>query len=168
MRKVLRKYFLTTIICWKMNLIKAVDTLNYFLLPPPPEGGFFFLHPQFSRHKSPNSHKFGDCIPQIHINLVNWIKKMTLPPPSPLEVCFCRQNNISRPLHNKTWKLPLIKALWLFITEKEETLARLKIKQLYNQLTFKSEQSLACLKFVTAYTLWQKRKKNNSPPLCSW
>lgn len=39
------------------------------------------------------------------------------------------------------------------VLTKEETLARLKIKQLYNQLTFKSEQSLACLKFVTAYTL---------------
>ncbi len=39
------------------------------------------------------------------------------------------------------------------VLTKEETLARLKIKQLYNQLTFKSEQSLSYLKFATAYTL---------------
>lgn len=34
---------------------------------------------------------------------------------------------------------------------KEETLSRLKIKQLYNQLTFKSEQTLAYIRFITSY-----------------
>ena len=39
------------------------------------------------------------------------------------------------------------------VLTKEETLARLKVKQLYNQLTFKSEKSLKYIKFLTAYSL---------------
>lgn len=39
------------------------------------------------------------------------------------------------------------------VLNKEETIARLKVKQLYNQLTFKTEKSLTYLRFVTAYTL---------------
>lgn len=37
------------------------------------------------------------------------------------------------------------------VLTKEETLARLKVKKLYNQLTFKSEQSLTFIHFITAY-----------------
>lgn len=36
---------------------------------------------------------------------------------------------------------------------KEETLARLKVKTLYNQLTFASEESLRYLNFLTSYNL---------------
>lgn len=39
------------------------------------------------------------------------------------------------------------------VLTKAETMARLKVKQLYNQLTFKSEQSLAYIHFVTAYKI---------------
>lgn len=39
------------------------------------------------------------------------------------------------------------------ILTKTETMARLKVKQLYNQLTFKSERSLTYIHFVTAYTI---------------
>ncbi|MBQ9545932.1 MAG: DUF3990 domain-containing protein [Bacteroidales bacterium] len=39
------------------------------------------------------------------------------------------------------------------VLTKEETLSRLKVKQLYNQLTFKSEKSLAFIQFKTAYSL---------------
>ena len=37
------------------------------------------------------------------------------------------------------------------ILTKEETLARLNVKQLYNQLTFKTDKSLAYLHYVSAY-----------------
>lgn len=37
------------------------------------------------------------------------------------------------------------------VLSKEETIARLKVKQLYNQLTFKTDKSLAYLHFVKAY-----------------
>lgn len=39
------------------------------------------------------------------------------------------------------------------VLTKEETLARLKVKKLYNQLTFKSEQSLTFIHFITAYQI---------------
>ena len=39
------------------------------------------------------------------------------------------------------------------VLTKEETIARLKVKQLYNQLTFKTEKSLTFLCFVTAYAI---------------
>ena len=39
------------------------------------------------------------------------------------------------------------------VLTKAETLARLKVKQLYNQLTFKNERSLSYIHFVTSYTL---------------
>ena len=39
------------------------------------------------------------------------------------------------------------------ILTKEETIARLKVKQLYNQLTFKTDKSLEYLQFVTAYSV---------------
>lgn len=39
------------------------------------------------------------------------------------------------------------------ILTKEETIARLKVKQLYNQLTFKTDKSLAYLHFLTAYNV---------------
>ena len=39
------------------------------------------------------------------------------------------------------------------VLTKEETMARLKVKKLYNQLTFKSEPSLAHIHFITAYSL---------------
>ena len=39
------------------------------------------------------------------------------------------------------------------VLTKEETIARLKVKQLYNQLTFKTEKSLTYLRFVTAYAI---------------
>lgn len=39
------------------------------------------------------------------------------------------------------------------VLTKEETLARLKVKQLYNQLTFKTDKALTYLHFVTAYTV---------------
>ena len=39
------------------------------------------------------------------------------------------------------------------ILTKEETLARLKVKNLYNQLTFKSERALSYIKFLTSYSL---------------
>ena len=39
------------------------------------------------------------------------------------------------------------------VLTKEETLARLKVKQLYNQLTFKTDKALAYLHFLTAYTV---------------
>lgn len=39
------------------------------------------------------------------------------------------------------------------VLTKEETLSRLKVKQLHNQLTFKSEKSLAFIQFKTAYSL---------------
>lgn len=39
------------------------------------------------------------------------------------------------------------------VLTKEEALARLKVKQLYNQLTFKTSKALAYLHFVTAYTV---------------
>ena len=39
------------------------------------------------------------------------------------------------------------------VLTKEETIARLKVKQLYNQLTFKTDKSLGYLQFVIAYTV---------------
>lgn len=39
------------------------------------------------------------------------------------------------------------------ILTKEETIARLKVKQLYSQLTFKTERALNYLQFVTAYSI---------------
>ena len=39
------------------------------------------------------------------------------------------------------------------LLSKEETLNRLKIKKLYNQMTFKSEKALAFIKYITSYTL---------------
>lgn len=39
------------------------------------------------------------------------------------------------------------------VLTKTETMARLKVKQLYNQLTFKSEQSLKYIRFITAYSI---------------
>lgn len=39
------------------------------------------------------------------------------------------------------------------ILTKEETIARLKVKQLYNQLTFKTTKSLAYLNFLTSYAV---------------
>lgn len=39
------------------------------------------------------------------------------------------------------------------VLTKEETIARLKVKQLYNQLTFKTDKSLTYLRFVTAYAI---------------
>ena len=39
------------------------------------------------------------------------------------------------------------------VLSKEETLTRLKVKQLYNQLTFKSDLSLSFLHYVTFYSL---------------
>lgn len=39
------------------------------------------------------------------------------------------------------------------ILTKTETLARLKVKELYNQLTFKTDTALKYLHFITAYTV---------------
>lgn len=39
------------------------------------------------------------------------------------------------------------------VLTKEETVARLKVKNLYNQLTFKSEKSLTFVKYLTAYSI---------------
>lgn len=39
------------------------------------------------------------------------------------------------------------------VLTKEETLARLKVKQLYNQLTFKTDNALTYIHFVTAYNV---------------
>ena len=39
------------------------------------------------------------------------------------------------------------------VLTKEETLARLKVKKLYNQLTFKNEQSLHYVQYTTSYAL---------------
>ncbi len=39
------------------------------------------------------------------------------------------------------------------VLTKEETIARLKVKKLYNQLTFKTDKSLKYLQFITLYTL---------------
>lgn len=39
------------------------------------------------------------------------------------------------------------------VLTKEETIARLKVKQLYNQLTFKTDKSLEYLHFLTSYTV---------------
>ena len=47
---------------------------------------------------------------------------------------------------------------------KSETIARLKVKQLYNQMTFKNKQSLNYLHFITSYSLWLNKNKSNLPP----
>ena len=39
------------------------------------------------------------------------------------------------------------------VLTKEETIARLKVKKLYNQLTFKTERSLTYLRFLRAYAI---------------
>jgi len=39
------------------------------------------------------------------------------------------------------------------VLSKEETLARLKVKKLYNQLTFKSEKALSYINFITDYKI---------------
>lgn len=44
-------------------------------------------------------------------------------------------------------------ALQAGILTKTETLARLKVKQLYNQLTFKTSRALTYMHFITAYTV---------------
>ena len=39
------------------------------------------------------------------------------------------------------------------ILTRDETIARLKVKKLYNQLTFKSDKALEHIHFITAYTV---------------
>lgn len=39
------------------------------------------------------------------------------------------------------------------VLTKEETMSRLKVKELYNQLTFKSEQSLKYINYVASYSV---------------
>ena len=39
------------------------------------------------------------------------------------------------------------------VLSKEETLARLKVKKLYNQLTFKSEKALLYIQYITNYKI---------------
>ena len=39
------------------------------------------------------------------------------------------------------------------VLSKEETLARLKVKKLYNQLTFKTEKALSYINFITDYKI---------------
>jgi hypothetical protein len=39
------------------------------------------------------------------------------------------------------------------VLSKEETLARLKVKKLYNQLTFKSEKALSYIHYITDYKI---------------